>query len=63
MKKTILDVWNESFVDEKILMIHLGPQCDSVIDHVNPWRVLVFDRTLQILSYFDYRETKRDYYH
>ena len=51
MKKTILDVWNESFVDEKILMIHLGPQCDSVIDHVNPWRVLVFDRTLQSIAY------------
>ena len=29
----------------------LGPKCDSVIDHVNPWRVLVFDRTLQSIAY------------
>ncbi|CAF4306760.1 unnamed protein product [Rotaria socialis] len=27
------------------------PKCDSVIDHVNPWRVLVFDRTLQSIAY------------
>ncbi len=29
----------------------LGPKCASVIDHVNPWRVLVFDRTLQSIAY------------
>ncbi|CAF3563758.1 unnamed protein product [Rotaria sp. Silwood1] len=27
------------------------PKCDSIIDHVNPWRVLVFDRTLQSIAY------------
>lgn len=32
-------------------MVYLGPKCDSVIDHVNPWRVLVFDRTLQSIAY------------
>ena len=31
--------------------LFLGPKCDSVIDHVNPWRVLVFDRTLQSIAY------------
>jgi hypothetical protein len=32
-------------------LVCLGPKCDSVIDHVNPWRVLVFDRTLQSIAY------------
>ena len=41
------------FYDENKIknMIFLGPKCDSVIDHVNPWRVLVFDRTLQSIAY------------
>jgi len=27
------------------------PECDTIIDHVNPWRVIVFDRTLQSIAY------------
>ena len=35
----------------QLVCILTGPKCDSVIDHVNPWRVLVFDRTLQSIAY------------
>jgi hypothetical protein len=44
---SIVRAWNT--VHENLLLA--GPKCDSVIDHVNPWRVLVFDRTLQSIAY------------
>lgn len=50
MKKTILDVCHR-LLQLEIIRDYLGPKCDSVIDHVNPWRVLVFDRTLQSIAY------------
>lgn len=50
MKKTILDVCH-GLPELEISIDYLGPKCDSVIDHVNPWRVLVFDRTLQSIAY------------
>jgi len=39
------------YLNKKFKFCSLGPKCDSVIDHVNPWRVLVFDRTLQSIAY------------
>ena len=50
MKRTILDVCHR-LLELEISIGYLGPKCDSVIDHVNPWRVLVFDRTLQSIAY------------